>query len=365
MSIPYGQEYDDDGHPADSLLKQMFNGKWLDAQRFPDLVEIVVGLLVEGLTILVGAPKVGKSWLVGNIAIACAAGGVALGSISVKQRPTLYLALEDGPRRLQDRFRTLTEGDPIPAGLDMICDVEPGTVMGTIAEWLERHKDAEPLVILDTLGKARPQRRAGDDPYLADYKVGTNLKRLVDEVPGSGLLVVHHTNKGDSGDFVDAVSGTQGIAGSADSVLVLRRPRKSNEATLSVTGRDITEREIALVTEDGRWRLDGFTIDAATEKVEERKQRGDLGDKSLDVLQAVMAAAQPIKAADIAATTGIHADHVRQYLKRLVDAGRIQRSARGLYTTVTTVTSVTNEADNSENVTDVTVVTPLFPEENQ
>ena len=182
-------------------------------------------------------------------------------------------------------------------------------------------------------------------------------------MPGSGLLVVHHTNKGDSGDFVDAVSGTQGIAGSADSVLVLRRQRKSAEATLAVTGRDITEREIALMTTDGRWQLDGFTIDSATERVEERKQRGELGDKSIDVLQAVMSARQPVKAADIATTTGIHAEHVRQYLKRLVDAGRIQRSARGLYTTVTTVTSVTNEQDISENVTDVTVVTPLFPED--
>ena len=105
---------------------------------------------------------------------------------------------------------------------------------------------------------------------------------------------MHHTNKGDSGDFVDAVSGTQGIAGSADSVLVLRRQRKSAEATLAVTGRDITEREIALMTTDGRWQLDGFTIDSATERVEERKQRGELGDKSIDVLQAVMSARQPL-----------------------------------------------------------------------
>ena len=97
MSIPYGQEYDEDGHPANSLLGSMFNGTWLDAQEFPDLEEIVPGILVEGFAILVGPPKVGKSWLVGNLGIACALGGTALGAIQVKPRPVLYLALEDGP----------------------------------------------------------------------------------------------------------------------------------------------------------------------------------------------------------------------------------------------------------------------------
>ncbi|WP_168706587.1 AAA family ATPase [Gordonia paraffinivorans] len=359
MTIPYGKgEFDEDGYPVGSLLKSMFNGSWLDAQRFAELAQIVMGLVVEGLTILVGPPKVGKSWLVGNIAIACAYGGIALGAIPVDRRPVLYLALEDGPRRLQHRLRKLSGGRPLPAELDMICVVEPGAVLGTIAEWLELHRDSAPLVIVDTLGKARPQRRPGADPYLEDYAAGTKLKRLVDEVPGSALLVVHHTNKGASDDFVDAVSGTQGIAGAADSVLVLRRARKSNDATLAVTGRDITEREVALVVEDGIWRLDGNGIEEATERAEQRQQRGALGDQSLDILAAVIAAGKPVRASDIAAATGVHPDHVRKYLKRLADSGRITRCGRGLYGGVPSVPSVPNPPENGTVGTDVT---PLFP----
>ncbi|MEZ5211268.1 AAA family ATPase [Gordonia sp. (in: high G+C Gram-positive bacteria)] len=354
MTIPYGRDYDENGFPIGSttdtttptpsqgspLLAGMFNGEWLDNEKFPKLEEVVPGVLVEGLSILVGPPKVGKSWLVGNLAVACASGGKALGSIGVVQRAVLYAALEDGPRRLQHRLRHITEGEPLPPGLDMICSVEPGMVEATIAEWLLVHKDdpVPPLVILDTLGKARPQRRPGDDPYLADYKVGSQLKKLVDDIPGSALLVVHHTNKGDSGDFVDAVSGTQGIAGSADSVLVLRRPRKSNDATLAITGRDVTEREIALVTDNGRWKLDGFTVESAEQVVEIRKEQGQQGDKALDIL-AFAREHSTITPKVVADHFHIDARTASTYLGRLVDREHLFKAGYGKYTSTPTATA--------------------------
>lgn len=367
MSIPYGKEYDDDGFPVDSLLKSLFNGAWLDAQTFPELEEIVPGILVEGFAILVGPPKVGKSWLVGNLGIACAAGGMALGAIPVKQRPVLYLALEDGPRRLQSRLQLLTEGDPLPPGLDMLCQIEPGMVTATIAEWLVRHECSSPLVILDTLGKARPQRRAGEDPYLADYKVGGQLKKLVDDTPGSALLVVHHTNKGESGDFVDAVSGTQGIAGSADSVIVLRRQRKSEEATLAITGRDIVEREIGLRTSEGRWSLDGLDLAAAERAVEDRGNDQALGDQTLAVLKFVNENTAEVGAKSVAANVvGVSEHAARTILGRLVDYGQITKTGRGKYQS--SVASVANSnssgagvtSANDENATNATNITPLF-----
>lgn len=93
---------------------------WLDAQEFPPLEWTVDGILPEGMGLLVAPPKAGKSWMVANIALACAAGGSALGKIPVKKRPVLYLALEDGHRRLQSRFRTLMAGQPLPEGLEVV-----------------------------------------------------------------------------------------------------------------------------------------------------------------------------------------------------------------------------------------------------
>jgi RecA-family ATPase len=90
---------------SDDVLAGMFNGAWLDTQEFPPLEYAVPGIIPEGFGLLVSPPKAGKSWLVCGIGLACATGGLALGRIHVEKRPVLYLALEDGQRRLQSRCR--------------------------------------------------------------------------------------------------------------------------------------------------------------------------------------------------------------------------------------------------------------------
>jgi AAA domain len=139
---------------------------------------------------LVGPPKIGKSWLVLTVALAAAAGGKAL-SIAIPKRPVLYLALEDGNRRLQDRCRKLLRGDPIPREFEYLLQPEQGRVIETIAAWLERQHDAPPLVILDTLGKVMPPALLGESSYQRDYRIGTTLKRIADDHAGMALLTNH------------------------------------------------------------------------------------------------------------------------------------------------------------------------------
>jgi RecA-family ATPase len=320
---------DDEDSPR-SLLSAMVSGTWLDAQTFPPLEWLVEGILPEGFGLLVAPPKAGKSWMVAGIGLACAAGGYALGKIVVKQRPVLYLALEDGHRRLQSRFRTLTEGRPIPAGMNVIISAQPNEVPGMIGEFLYLHRTKKPLVVLDTLGKVKPPKQAGQESYSADYAIGTRLKDLVDSVPGSCLLAVHHTRKAESADFVDAVSGTQGIAGSADFILVLNRKRKDDRAVLSVTGRDVPENEYALITEDGRWRLDGMDLVDAAATVEKRREAGNLGDRSMDILAHVMVNG-PTTPRDIAERFDMDNKDASKYLSRLYETGRIAKAKRGTY----------------------------------
>ncbi|WP_454194324.1 AAA family ATPase [Nocardia sp. Marseille-Q1738] len=317
-----------------SLLKGMVDGRWLDTQEFPPLSWCVPGIVSEGFGLLVGPPKAGKSWMVGGIALACASGGLAFGRIPVQRRSVLYLALEDGHRRLQSRFRTLMMDQPIPAGISFIVQAEQNVIIATIAEYMIRHRDAAPLVILDTLGKARPPKARGEDSYAADYAIGTQLKNVADSVPGASLLVVHHTRKAESVDFVDAVSGTQGIAGSADFVLVLARKRKSDQAVLSVTGRDIPENEYALITEDGRWSLDGMDLMDAAAAVETRQQTAQLGDRTMDALAFVAARPLGTRATDLAEKLGISNDDAGKYLRRLLDKGLIGKRTRGVFVPV-------------------------------
>ncbi|MGV0490696.1 AAA family ATPase [Mycobacterium kansasii] len=315
------------------VLGSMVDGAWLDAQDFPPLEYAVPGLISEGLGIIVGPPKAGKSWLVADLALAVAAGGVALGAVAVAQRPVLYLALEDGHRRLQVRFRRIMgDGQPIPRGVHVIVKATPDEALKMIGAFMRRHAPAKPFVVLDTLGKVKPPKRAGEDSYQVDYSIGSRLKALADEVPGSALLVVHHSRKAESSDFVDAVSGTNGIAGAADFVAVLVRQRHSVEATLSVTGRDIVEAEYALTAVSGvLWRLDGGTLAAAADAAEKRRQAGNFGDRSVEVLAIVAAAVEPISPTDVASKLGIDNDTVGKYLRRLANGGHIAKAGRGKY----------------------------------
>ncbi|MEU4412054.1 AAA family ATPase [Nocardia salmonicida] len=322
---------DDIAESDRSLLGSMRSGSWLDAQVFPPLEWIVEGILPEGFGLLVAPPKAGKSWMVAGIGLACATGGFAFGKIGVKPRPVLYLALEDGHRRLQSRFRMLTEGAPIAPRIHVIISAHANEVPGMIAEFLSGFGHEKPLVILDTLGKVKPPKQAGQESYNADYAIGSQLKALVDSVPGSCLLAVHHTRKAESADFVDAVSGTHGIAGSADFVLVLSRKRKDTAAVLAVTGRDLPEDEYALVTQEGQWTLDGQDLRDAAATVGRRGDAQKLGDRSMDTLAFVAARPGGTRPNDLAEHLEIDADTAGKYLRRLADTGRVGKKGRGIF----------------------------------
>jgi hypothetical protein len=198
LAKPEGSGEPRGGAPVD-LLAGLRDGAWLDAQNFPPLAYAVPGVIPEGLALLVGPPKIGKSWLVLTVDLAAASGGKAFG-ITIPKRPALYLALEDSDRRLQDRCRKLLRGDPIPREFEYLTRVE-GPVIDTIAAWLGRDHDVPPLVILDTLGKVMPPAAQGETSYGRDYRVGTTLKRIADQHPGMTLLVNHHDRKAAAEDF--------------------------------------------------------------------------------------------------------------------------------------------------------------------
>lgn len=340
----------------DSLLDGMRNGAWLDSQHFPPVEYAVPGIVPEGFGLIVAPPKAGKSWFVASIGLACAANGLALGRLRVDQRPVCYWALEDGHRRLQDRFRTLMRGQPIPPGMHVITQATSALVIPMMLEFLDRHAQEKPLLIVDTFGRVKPPKPPGADAYQVDYDIGAKLKACIDTTPGASMLVVHHSRKAESTDFVDAVSGTAGIAGSADFILVLNRKRHSDEAILSVTGRDIREAELALRTTDGLWELDGDGLESAARAAEQRRDTQQLSDRSLEVLNLVNSRGET-RAADLSAI-GIDQAQARVYLNRLADADRITKVGRGLYRGVTSVTSVTDRDSDSPDETQITQVTP-------
>src|SRR5829696_3658149 len=357
---------------AEKLLSTLRTGAWLDAQEFPPLSYAVPGLIPEGSVLLVGAPKIGKSWLVLAVALAVAEGGRALG-IEIPRRPVLYLALEDGHRRLQDRCRRLLADDPIPEQFQYITMIEPGRVSDTIAAWIHWHQEPPPLVILDTLGRVLPPAQLGESPYQRDYRVGTALKRIVDGLPGMTLLVNHHDRKANADDFVDAVSGTHGLAGAADTIIVLARNRQEAAGLVKVTGRDVAEGEYAVTFKDGAvWELDGHDLEVAREKAQKvratTRANAAAGDRMLDVVLYAYEHPDGVRRGDVAKALKLEPSVAGVYLARAVDTGRLQRAERGLYTPVTRVTSLRPESPdvthNTRNTPPEDGVLPFDPDDD-
>jgi AAA domain len=333
-----------------SLLSGLRNGSWLDRQDFPPLRYAVPGVIPEGSTLLVGAPKIGKSWLVLACALAKASGGIALSAISVDASPVLYLALEDGDRRMQTRCRTLLGGGPIPAAFEYLTRVEPGRVLETITAWLARHPGAAPFVILDTLGKVMPPALTGESPYQRDYRIASGLKHLADSEPGSAVLVNHHDRKASADDFIDSVSGTHGLVGAADTTIVLVRPRNESDGLIKITGRDVPEAEYAVRFAHGStWQLNGLDLDEAARVAQSRALTAGLGDRSADIVAYVNAQTDPVTPAALADALGIDNDDAGKYLRRLSDSHRILKVGRGLYAPVRSVRTSETQPDEPPN----------------
>jgi hypothetical protein len=233
---------------AELLEANLPDPRWAVAELFP-----------EGLAFMCGAPKLGKSWLALALGIALASGGYALGKIEVEAGDVLYLALEDNARRLQDRLRLLLGDDPAPAGLHIHTEwprLDEGG-LDRITGWLDDHPDAR-LVLVDVWTRVRSQARDNGNRYQADYDAAAPLQAVAIRY-GVAIVVLYHTRKAESPDFVETVQGTFGTAGAADTIVVVKRSRGEADATLFVTGRDVVEQELALrfAAETGTWELLG------------------------------------------------------------------------------------------------------------
>jgi hypothetical protein len=238
----------------------------------PKPVEIIKDLLPTGLVGLASAPKVGKSWLAYQIAVAITLGGKVLGHDAAKG-DVLYLALEDGEYRAWSRTRgILQRGHGWVGGSDR--DLPLGASELTIAfnagrgdalieqveVELQKRKDTL-LVIIDTLQKARPGSTGRRNQYELDVEDVGRILALTQRHPGLGILVVHHDTKAShapGASTVDAFSGTLGIPGSMDTILVLRRKQNSPEGTLDIASRDIKEGHFNLAynLDDPIWTID-------------------------------------------------------------------------------------------------------------
>lgn len=289
----------------------------------PPVRFLVPGILPEGLALLVGRPKVGKSWLCLDLAIAVAGGGMALGKIQVEAREVLYLAMEDNLRRLQARLKTLLLMDPPPIGLHFKLEwprLDPQSGgLAQLSSWIRQHPAAG-LVIIDTLARVKPAAERGGQAYDLDTTALAGLQSLAGQ-NGMTIVCVHHSRKALAEDPLDAVSGTLALTGVADTTLILKRASTRASGELFIVGRDVDQQDLALGWGDEfpSWTLLGkaeeFHLSQDRQKVKEllRESPGPLSPK------------------DISEALDIDRNIVHKLLARMVAAADIRKIDRGKY----------------------------------
>ena len=229
------------------------DGETLMSQPLTPLNFVVDTLLSQGLHILAGSPKVGKSWLALWLAVTVAK-GESIWGMGVKQGTTLYLCLEDSTLRIQNRLFEITEDAPASVHFTTNSDTLGKGLEEQLCAFLSEHPDTV-LVIIDTLQMIRG---AGyDNTYANDYRDLSVLKHIAD-AHGIAILLIHHLRKELADDVFSRISGTTAISGAVDSSFTLVEDRRgSGKAKLSCIGRDIPYRELALEFdgEDHVWKL--------------------------------------------------------------------------------------------------------------
>lgn len=223
---------------------------------YRDKPAIVENLIYPGTYILAGAPKVGKSFFVAQLAYHIAT-GQKLWDYEVKQSTVLYLALEDDHRRLQKRMCRMFGVDGTANLHFAITSKKLGEGLeDQLEEFINLHPDTR-IIIIDTLQKVR---QGGNDTYsyANDYECVGNLKKFADQKEIC-LLIVHHTRKQQASDKFDMISGTTGILGCADGAFILQKEKRTDStATLDIVGRDQCDQKLYLVRNQEKlfWDLD-------------------------------------------------------------------------------------------------------------
>ena len=174
---------------------------------------LIDGVLSDGLAILAGDSKIGKSWMVLWLCLQISRGEAVWG-LPTRKTDVVYLALEDREWRVQQRMQELTDSPPENLRFGFSCGQLGAELEGQIEETL-REFPSTGLIFIDTLQMVR-----------------------------------------DSSNIFNDMTGSTGILGVADTGMILRKDDRFGDcATLCITGRDVEEKKLKMQMRGVRWEI--------------------------------------------------------------------------------------------------------------
>lgn len=251
--------------------KDSFNALELQGENLEPPTWIVNDVLPTGLTLLCAPSKIGKSWMMLDLALSVAEGKEFL-EFKTNKHGVLYYALEDSKRRLKDRMNKILKGKPAPTNLRFVtrADTIDNGFFDKVREEVKTFPDIK-LVIVDTLQKVRGKVVKNESLYTGDYREMGQVKDFADQL-GICLVFVHHLRKQtDDGDVFNMISGSTALMGAADTIFIIYKKKRMDEfATFNMTGRDIAQNDLAITFDkyDFTWEVKG-----TVEEIEAKKER--------------------------------------------------------------------------------------------
>jgi biotin operon repressor len=305
-------------HPRQFAVKDLMK------MDFPPQRFVVQGLVPTGLIMLAGASKIGKSWASLDLALSVASGRNFMGR-ETDQGDVLYMALEDTPRRLQDRLKLIAhdmEWDELPLEFWTSVAASDEGGLEALREWLRTATNPK-LVVVDIWGRFAPRTLTSKNEYDHLTQALQPLQALAAEYDVA-LVLVHHTRKtsGDAapaGDLFDQILGSRAMTSNMDATMLLNRTRMQHNAVLSVTGRDIEETSINLSFDKTTYRWNETDRSLAPLLSPERQE----------VLDAFVAG--HLTAQTIADHLGKTRTAIQNHMKSLLAEGLLKKVGRGKY----------------------------------
>lgn len=304
--------------------RKFISAKEIQTMDIPPINWAIENLIPEGLTLLTGRPKAGKSYMAFDIALSIANGSKFLDRYNAVQGKVLYLPYEDNARRVQQRINNVMNGleasDNLifPSGLEF-PKIDDGGV-GIIHRILQEIPELR-MIIIDTFGSAISQNFSNfGNSYKEDYEFMYNLQKLALDYQ-VGVLLIHHTRKLLSENVFDEVVGSTGVTASPDTIMMLRKSR--GKVALHITGRDIKESnfEVQFDEDNYHWEIIADNISFAT--TSERQAIIDIFEADPD---------KELKVKEISELTGKTREATSQLLTKMRRTNEItQGSVYGSY----------------------------------
>lgn len=334
----YGKNPQGCQHPSADFDKESSKDEWV-SQSMAGLATIsatalmkrefaeprwgVAPILPEGLTILAGAPKAGKSWMSLAIALSITSGSAALGSYSTTSGKVLYFGLEDNFRRLQSRLSRLSKDNPalITDNLILVCDLPRHDMGGLklLEEYLEQNPDCK-MVVIDTWSRFSPSPSSNMNQYDNDYRALAEIQKLAISRQ-IALVLITHLRKQPSDDPLAQIMGSTAVPGAADAIWMLKRAKGEKVGALSITGRDVEEQELAVEfqAENCQWKVLG---EASMHLI---------GAERKEIIEFIKQHGVPIGPKEVAKALNHSPDNIKNLMSKMYDVGQLSKKGRGSY----------------------------------